>query len=120
MSPGSSIIFTASNVAANPIPDGIDYSATKAALVNIARGLAVQLAPFGIRVNAVAPGMTYTPFLAASGYTTGGMLEQAASSPTQRMEQPVELAPLYVDFAESSNTYTSGSIWGAYGGRGGF
>ena len=68
--PGSSIIFTASDVARDPLPGAVPYSATKAALANMVKSLAQQLQPLGIRVNGVAPGFAYTPFLNAQGYDT--------------------------------------------------
>lgn len=120
MPPGSSLIYTASDVARLPLPDGVDYSASKAAIVSITRSLSVQLAPLGIRVNAVAPGFTYTPFLASGGYTTETMLETISGFPMQRMEQPVELSPVYVDLATPDKTYVTGSIFGVTGGLHGF
>ncbi len=56
LEPGSSIIVTSSVQAYQPSPLVMDYSMTKAALNNFSKGLAQQLAPKGIRVNAVAPG----------------------------------------------------------------
>jgi NAD(P)-dependent dehydrogenase (short-subunit alcohol dehydrogenase family) len=53
--PGSSIIFTSSGMARRPHGAAVDYAATKAALASMAQTLGLQLAPQGIRVNAVAP-----------------------------------------------------------------
>jgi NAD(P)-dependent dehydrogenase (short-subunit alcohol dehydrogenase family) len=80
----------------------------------------MQLEPKGIRVNAVAPGFAYTPFLAASGYSTEEMLDVIETFPQPRMEQPVELAVVYVNLAEGINSYATGDVWGASGGLGGF
>lgn len=52
---GGTIINTASLEAYKPAPDRLDYAATKAAMNNLSKGLAQQLAPRGIRVNVVAP-----------------------------------------------------------------
>ena len=56
MPAGSSIINTTSIQAYSPSPFLLDYASTKAAINNFTKGLSQQLAPKGIRVNAVAPG----------------------------------------------------------------
>jgi NAD(P)-dependent dehydrogenase (short-subunit alcohol dehydrogenase family) len=63
---GASIINSASVVAFKGSPSMMDYSATKGAIVTFTRSLAMQLAPKGIRVNAVCPGPVYTPLQPAS------------------------------------------------------
>ena len=59
MPPGSTIINTSSIQAYQPSPTLIDYATTKAAINNFTKGLAQQLAPKGIRVNAVAPDSSF-------------------------------------------------------------
>ncbi|KAJ4288970.1 hypothetical protein N0V90_011312 [Kalmusia sp. IMI 367209] len=117
--PGSSLIYTASNVARLPPQNAVPYAASKAAIVSMIRSLSNQLAPQGIRVNGVAPGLTYSPFLAAVGMTTEDVTTNIRS-PMGRIEQPVELSPVYVDLAEASKTYVTGHIWGDAGGQFGF
>ena len=120
MPPGSAIVFTASGVAARPPPGLLDYAATKAVLVSFTKSLALQLFSYGIRVNAVAPGLTVTNFLSSQGDNTESIRMVGAETPAGRMEQPVELAPLFVVLAESSSSYTSGSVYAAGGGTGDF
>ncbi|CAH0054039.1 unnamed protein product [Clonostachys solani] len=118
---GSSIMFTASTTGRLAVPYLVDYSATKAALVSMARTLGVQLTPSGIRVNAVAPGMTYTNFLTSQGQTQESVEAFAtAFLPLGRLEQPVEVAPLYVMIAAGENTASIGSIYSSNGGDTGF
>jgi NAD(P)-dependent dehydrogenase (short-subunit alcohol dehydrogenase family) len=118
--PGSSIINTASIVASNPAASFVDYAASKAAVVSITRSLAKQLARVGIRVNAVAPGLVYTPFLVSARIDNAVLKGLLASYPSPRLEMPAEVAPLYVDLATEDKTFVTGSIWGATGGLSGF
>lgn len=63
MKDGGSIINTASIAADLGIPGYSQYSASKAAVLSLTRSAAVELAPRGIRVNAVCPGSVFTPML---------------------------------------------------------
>jgi NAD(P)-dependent dehydrogenase (short-subunit alcohol dehydrogenase family) len=58
---GGSIINVSSRLASIGVPTMVVYSASKGALLALTRGAAIELAPYGIRVNAVAPGLTATP-----------------------------------------------------------
>lgn len=66
LQPGSAVIFTSSIQAYDPSETLIDYALTKAAMNNMSEGLAQQLGPRGIRVNAVAPGPFWTPLQLAT------------------------------------------------------
>lgn len=121
MPPGSAIMFTAPTTARLAVPYLVDYSATKAALVSMARTLAAHLISLGIRVNAIAPGMTSTNFLTSQGQTTASTEAFADSAlPLKRIAQPAEIAPLYVFVAEGHNTQSFGSVYSSNGGDGGF
>jgi NAD(P)-dependent dehydrogenase (short-subunit alcohol dehydrogenase family) len=63
MNDGGSIINTASIAASLGVPGYSQYSASKAAVLSFTRSAAVELAPRGIRVNAVCPGSVFTPML---------------------------------------------------------
>jgi NAD(P)-dependent dehydrogenase (short-subunit alcohol dehydrogenase family) len=66
MQPGSSIVNTCSVEAYQPQPMLLDYASTKAAIVNFTKGLAMEVAQQGIRVNSVAPGPVWTPLIPAT------------------------------------------------------
>jgi NAD(P)-dependent dehydrogenase (short-subunit alcohol dehydrogenase family) len=116
MPPGSSIIWTVSEVIFTPTSVWHDYSASKAAVGSMVRSLSASLASKGIRVNGVAPGLVYTPLLATMGMTTEGLEQFSYALPLRRPAQPVEIATIYVDFADATKTYTSGSICQMTGG----
>jgi NAD(P)-dependent dehydrogenase (short-subunit alcohol dehydrogenase family) len=96
---GSSIINTTSIQAYNPSPFLLDYASTKAAINNFTKGLAQQLAPKGIRVNAVAPGPFWTPLQVSDGQPKEMLPEFGKDTPLGRAGQPTELAPAYVFLA---------------------
>jgi NAD(P)-dependent dehydrogenase (short-subunit alcohol dehydrogenase family) len=75
LKPGAVIIGTSSEQAYDPSPELYDYAQTKAATMNYVKSLAKQLGPKGIRVNAVAPGLIWTP-LQVSGGASMGKLEK--------------------------------------------
>jgi hypothetical protein len=120
LKPGSSIINTTSVQAYEPSEDLLDYAATKAAIMNFSKGLAKQLAPKGIRVNAVAPGPFWTPLqVVEGGKQPGEVQEFGSSAPLGRPGQPVELAPVYVLLASGEASYVTGQVYAAVGGGGG-
>ena len=120
LQPGSSIINTSSVQAYEPSEDLLDYAATKAAIMNFSKGLAKQLAPKGIRVNAVAPGPFWTPLqVVEGGKQPGAVKDFGGSSPLGRPGQPAELAPVYVLLASREASYVTGHVYGAVGGGGG-
>jgi len=118
LKPGSAIIGTASEQAYDPSPDLYDYAQTKAATMNYVKSLAKQLAPKGIRVNAVAPGPIWTPLQVSGGATMEKLEKFGGQTPIGRAGQPVELASIYVQLAASDASYATGQVYGAAGGSG--
>lgn len=117
--PGSAIINTTSVVAYDPPENIIDYAMTKAAIENLTKSLAKQMAPQGVRVNGVAPGPIWTPLQPSGGQLPEKLPQFGGDTPLGRPGQPAELASLYVLLASNEDSYTTGAIFGATGGRGG-
>ncbi|MEX5236507.1 SDR family oxidoreductase [Kocuria arenosa] len=113
---GSSIINTTSIQAYQPSPELLDYASTKAAINNFTKGLGQQLAPKGIRVNAVAPGPFWTPLQVSDGQPKDALPEFGQSTPLGRAGQPTELAPAYVFLASSESSYVVGETLNVNGG----
>lgn len=114
---GATIINTTSIQAYQPSPGLLDYAATKAAIANFTKGLAQQLAPRGIRVNAVAPGPIWTPLQPSHGQPTEKLTHFGEDTPLGRAGQPAELAPTYVFLASQESSYITGEIIGVTGGK---
>ncbi|WP_159620328.1 SDR family oxidoreductase [Arthrobacter zhaoguopingii] len=114
--PGSSIVNSTSIQAYEPSPTLIDYASTKAAINNFTKGMAQQLAPKGIRVNAVAPGPIWTPLQVSDGQPKEALPEFGKSTPLGRAGQPVELAPAYVFLASAESSFVLGETLNVNGG----
>ena len=119
LKPGSTIINTASVNAYEPSENLLDYASTKGAIMIFSKGLAKQLAPKGIRVNAVAPGPFWTPLQVTGGQPPDKLPEFGADTPMGRAGQPAELAGIYVLLASPESSYSTGQVFAAVGGRGG-
>jgi NAD(P)-dependent dehydrogenase (short-subunit alcohol dehydrogenase family) len=118
LKPGSVIIGTASEQAYDPSPDLYDYAQTKAATMNYVKSLAKQLAPKGIRVNAVAPGPIWTPLQVSGGATQEKLEKFGSQTPLGRAGQPAELGSIYVQLAAADASYATGQVYGSAGGSG--
>lgn len=112
---GASIINTTS-VTFYGSEDLIDYSATKGALVSFTRSAALNLAKLGIRVNAVAPGPTWTPLIPAS-FSPEDVEKFGKNLPLGRPAQPFELAPAYVYLASDDSAFMTGQVLHVNGGK---
>jgi NAD(P)-dependent dehydrogenase (short-subunit alcohol dehydrogenase family) len=115
LGPGASIINTSSVQAYQPDPGLMDYAASKAAIVNITKSLAQELAPKGIRVNTVAPGPIWTPLIPAT-MPADRVEEFSDLVPLGRAGQPAEVAPAYVYLASQESSFVTGERIGVHGG----
>jgi NAD(P)-dependent dehydrogenase (short-subunit alcohol dehydrogenase family) len=116
MTAGATVINTTSIQAYEPSPQLIDYAATKAAILNFTRALALEVADRGIRVNAVAPGPIWTPLIPAT-MPADKVASFGADTPLGRAAQPVEVAPAYVFLASQESSYITGERIGITGGK---
>ncbi|MNP17101.1 General stress protein 39 [compost metagenome] len=115
MKEGASIINTTSITAYKGNPVLLDYSSTKGAITAFTRSLAMNLAPKGIRVNAVAPGPIWTPLI-PSTFPEEKVARFGADTPMGRPGQPAEVAPAFVYLASSDSSYVSGQVMHVNGG----
>ena len=113
---GATIVTTTSVQAYDPSPNLLDYASTKAAINNFTKGLAQQLAPKGIRANAVAPGPIWTPLQVSSGQPKEKLPEFGKNTPLGRAGQPTELAPAYVFLTSPESSYVLGETLVVNGG----
>jgi sorbose reductase len=105
---GGSIITTASmsgHVVNTPQQEG-HYCASKAAVIQLTKALAVELAPFGVRVNSVSPGYIMTELVAPMKDLHRIWSERI---PLGRLGTPEELMALYVYLAGPGSSYMTGS-----------
>ncbi|MBA7553602.1 Galactitol 2-dehydrogenase [subsurface metagenome] len=90
------------------------YNATKAAVVQLTKSLAVEWAPYNVRVNTVCPGYIMTPLLRKADKA---LLDTWASySPQKRIADPSELKGIFVFLASQAASYFTGSVIVADGG----
>ncbi|CAB3394047.1 MULTISPECIES: SDR family oxidoreductase [Kyrpidia] len=115
MKRGSAIVNTTSITAYEGFSTMIDYAATKAAVVGFTRSLALSLVPYGIRVNAVAPGEVWTPLIPSS-FTPEMVASFGSHSPMDRPGQPADLAPAYVYLASGDSAFVTGQVIHVNGG----
>lgn len=91
------------------------YSASKAGIIAFTKSIAKELAPSGIRVNSVSPGVIMSDMLAE--YTAEELKELAGNTPLQRVGQGEEVAELIYFLAEPQSSFITGQdylIDGAY------
>jgi NAD(P)-dependent dehydrogenase (short-subunit alcohol dehydrogenase family) len=116
MGAGGRLIFTGSVLGERPRQGLAAYSASKAGLVGMAKGLALDLAPAGITVNVVAPGWFDSPM--ADGWKSDAELSAAVTGHTAqgRWGEPADLAGAYRFLASDASAFVTGTVLSVDGG----
>jgi NAD(P)-dependent dehydrogenase (short-subunit alcohol dehydrogenase family) len=123
---GGRIINATSAAARMALPDYAAYAATKAAVDSLTRSAAVALAPHGIRVNSLSPGMMDTPLqerteaifceLAGCADLAAFKAERTARIPLGRRSDPEEMAAMVVWLATEAPDYMTAARLNVTGG----
>ncbi|MCJ2071670.1 SDR family oxidoreductase [Methylobacterium sp. J-030] len=108
MGPGGSIILTGSSAGTTGAPAMSAYSASKAAVRNLARSWAEDLKGTGIRVNVLSPGATATE-LAKAALGEEGQKVFASMTPLQRMADPAEIGAAAAFLASADSSFMTAS-----------
>lgn len=115
---GGAVVVTASimSFSGGGLYPNISYATTKGALVNLVRGLAVEWAPRNIRVNAVAPTWTRTPFIKPLTDDTDLTTRLEALTPLGRLAEPLEVAHAMLFLASDAASMVTGHTLAVDGG----
>lgn len=90
------------------------YAATKSAIIGFTKHLAAELGPFGIRVNAMAPGRIATPMVA--GVAPEVNAEQVRLTPMARLGEPAEVADVALWLTSTESSFVTGQTIDVAGG----
>jgi NAD(P)-dependent dehydrogenase (short-subunit alcohol dehydrogenase family) len=97
-------------------PNSAAYTASKGAVLQLTKALAVELAQSGIRVNAIAPGFIETPMTEATRSDPDRLKALLAHTPMRRVGQPDELAGAVIFLASPASSYVTGVMLPVDGG----
>jgi NAD(P)-dependent dehydrogenase (short-subunit alcohol dehydrogenase family) len=114
---GGSIINMASIAGLEPQPGMGVYSVSKAAVIMLTKVLAAELAPRGIRSNAIAPGLVRTKFSELLWSDARIHDAIAASIPQKRIAEPEEIAGIALYLASDASSFTTGAVFVIDGGQ---
>jgi NAD(P)-dependent dehydrogenase (short-subunit alcohol dehydrogenase family) len=104
------------------VPNFAAYCAAKGAVVALTRSMAIDLAPRGVRVNAICPGTVFTPLMEpllrarGDGDLQAGLARTTAKYPIGRLGTPEEVARVALFLASDDASFVTGSIVTADGG----
>ena len=110
---GTIVNLSSSSVRGHPL--GVHYAASKAGVIGMTRSMALALAPHGIRVNAIAPGITDTA-QPRYQFSEAQMAEQSRLVPLGAMAKPADIADIIVFLASNRSRFITGEVVHANGG----
>ena len=114
--PGTIVNMSSVN-AVFALPDQVGYSVSKGGLNQLTKTMALSLAPYGIRVNAIGPGSIMTELLAAVASDEGAKARILSRTPLGRIGDPSEIASVATFLASDDASYVTGQTIYADGGR---
>jgi len=114
---GGALVFVASVSGLSSAPRHAAYGAAKAALVALVKSLAVELGPHGVRANAVAPGVVWTPRVSAM-LGEEGRRRNSANTPLGRVALPSDIAGAILFLVSDLASYVTGQTLVVDGGVG--
>ena len=109
------IINTSSNFGITGSAGRTAYSAAKAAIIAFSKSLALEMAPYGVRVNTIAPGLTATARVLAV-HTDAEWAKMSASMPLGRAGQPRDIAEGVYFLASEDSAFMTGQLLHVNGG----
>jgi NAD(P)-dependent dehydrogenase (short-subunit alcohol dehydrogenase family) len=115
--PAGTIINMSSVNAVFAIPTQVPYSVSKGGVNQLTKVMALSLAPFGIRVNAIGPGSIMTDILKAVANDKAAMDRIMMRTPLGRIGDPAEIASIAAFLASDDASYITGQTIYADGGR---
>jgi NAD(P)-dependent dehydrogenase (short-subunit alcohol dehydrogenase family) len=118
MGPGGSIVNVASGAGMRAAPNTGAYAAAKAGMLNLTMTMAAELAPRGIRVNAVSPGPVPTEaFMRVLDFTEPDLARLAVTVPLGRLGTPEDIAAAVLYLASPAASWVTGQNILVSGGR---
>lgn len=113
---GGAIVHVASKAGVVGEPGHAAYSASKGAVIALTRAMAVELAPYSIRVNAVCPGPVMTDMLLAAVPSGADRQQLAEAAPLGRVGRPEDIAAAVLYLASSDADWCTGQAISIDGG----
>lgn len=113
---GGNVVFISSTAGQRGESGHCDYAATKGALISMTKGLSTELAPFGIRVNCVAPGWVDTSMTAGTLADSQRQQQIHSTIPLRRVGTPDEIAAPILFLCTEHAGFITGEVFNVNGG----